>query len=213
LLIYIQPTASLAGAILSTEARQAAWIGATVFRQNPWNTPFEVTYPTFLPVQETNNSQLLQNPLNFRQIYTLTKPYIVSCPENQPYILGFNETFPTLSVTLNPLNTSTTSSLNEPPPNPTATFNFTLPSSNSNTTNAEQQPQQQLYAAFIQGNGTQFAPIDSSTGTVELPEGLSGYLYALVTSEMGVVSDVTTVAGPTVLEFPFNSRGEGLVDF
>jgi hypothetical protein len=43
---YVKAYLTAAGGILATEARHAAWIGATVFGQNPWNSAFEVCLRT-----------------------------------------------------------------------------------------------------------------------------------------------------------------------
>jgi hypothetical protein len=161
--------AALVGAMYGTEARQAAWIAASVFNENPWNTPFETH-------------------LNFRQVNTLGKGFVVSCPDNTPFILGASDGFfPTLAVHLDMANS-------------TAIFDFDKP-----TGALAGQP---LYAAFIQGNMTAFAPIDATTGSVALPAGLRGYVYGLVTSEFGVVLDNVTVAGPATLQFPFDANAE-----
>jgi len=155
----VDPTiATLAGGILSTKGRHAAWIGTTLFHENTWNAHFET-------------------PLNFRQIYSSAKAFIVSCPEYQPNILGYSDTFPSLKVTVN---------------HPSATFDFEALAGST----------QPFYTAFLNGNGPSgnnssqtFAPIDKVTGAVVIPPGLKGYTYALVTSENGVVSDDVTVAG------------------
>ena len=128
---------------------------------------------------------LPQTPLTFRQIYTIATPFVVSCPADLN-ILGYSDPFLSLKVTLN---------------NSTATFDFEQPAGSG-----------PLYAAFIQGNpaqsnGTQFAPIDSTTGEVIVPLGLKGYVFAIVTSASGEYSDDVTVAGPAILDFPYDSTG------
>jgi len=142
---------------------------------------------TYLPP----NPSLLQTPLNFRQIYSVAKAFVVSCPPNLPNILGYADTFPSLEVTLN---------------YPTATFHFETPTGSDFA-------KKPLFAVFLQGNsalgnGATYAPIDNVTGEVSIPSGLKGYVFALVTTQTnGTVSDENTVAGPAILNFPYDSTG------
>ena len=135
----------------------------------------------------------MQTPLNFRQIYSVAKAFIVSCPPNLPNILGYADTFPSLEVSLNLKY-------------PVATFHFETPTSGDFA-------KKPLFAAFLQGNsalgdGTIYAPIDSVTGEVSIPSGLKGYVFALVTTQSnGTVSDENTVAGPAILNFPYDVTG------
>lgn len=54
-----------AGSILTTEARQAAWVASSVNSDTPWSGAFDV-------------------PLGFNQVTTLASPFIVSCPASNP---------------------------------------------------------------------------------------------------------------------------------
>ena len=45
-------------------------------------------------------------------------------------------------------------------------------------------------------------------GKVTIPKGLDGTVYAVLTNDENTATDATTVAGPAILSFPFNSRGE-----
>jgi rubrerythrin len=55
----------IAGSILTTEARQAAWVASSVNSDTPWSGAFEV-------------------PLDFNQVTTLASAFIVSCPTSNP---------------------------------------------------------------------------------------------------------------------------------
>jgi hypothetical protein len=164
--------AALVGSIYGTEARQAAWISSAVFNQNPWNTPFETH-------------------IDFREVNTLGKSLIVSCPQNMPFVPGVSDgDFGTLGVTLDLANSS-------------AVFEFDRP-----TGALAGQP---LYAAFMQGNMTAFVPIDDASGRVTVPYGLRGFVFGLVTTDKLVLDNVT-VAGPVALQFPFNSEAQLIIE-
>jgi len=166
------PTISaLATSILGTEARHASWVASTVFHQNPWNSPFET-------------------PLNFRQLYTIAKAFIVSCPADFPNILGYGETFPHVDVNVS---------------YPNATLTFPQPSGSN--------AGQPLFAAFIQGVNTTYVPIDASTNSITFPDTLTGYAYILVSTQgEGELLDNNTLAGPTILTFPFDAAGALITD-
>ncbi|KAJ7122006.1 ferritin-like domain-containing protein [Mycena crocata] len=57
----------------------------------------------------------------------------------------------------------------------------------------------QLFAAFISGVG---APT-----FVVVPSNLIGFVFCVITNDGGMADDSTTVAGPTILNFAFDSRG------
>ena len=46
-----------------------------------------------------------------------------------------------------------------------------------------------------------------TSNEVEVPKGLLGFVFVVLTSDGGRVSDETTLAGPAILQFPFDSHG------
>jgi len=69
---------TIAAVILSTEARQAAFVASFVNGVNPWSGAFDVS-------------------LNTDQVFTLASPFIVSCPSSNP-VLPI-QPFPQLNIT------------------------------------------------------------------------------------------------------------------
>lgn len=61
------------------------------------------------------------------------------------------------------------------------------------------------YIAFFTGLDKIFVPI--TNGEVEVPKNLTGQVYALATSSGTEATDSTTVAGPTILLFEYDSNG------
>jgi Ferritin-like domain len=169
-----------AAVILSTEARQASWVNSAVNKQNPWSGPFDVSHlfiPRFLPDHRLAPPQ---TALDAREISTIASGFIVDCPSTNPPL---PQPFPSLSIT----STSLT-------PGSTVTVAFT-PSS---------PPPAQTFLAFLTGLDTLFSPI--TDGKATLPA-LNGTVYAVVNSNNQTVTDDSIVAGPTILDFPFDSRG------
>jgi len=66
-----------AASILSTEARQAAWVASSVNSDTPWSGPFDV-------------------PLDLDQVFTIASSFITSCPSTNPTLPV--KAFPSLSV-------------------------------------------------------------------------------------------------------------------
>lgn len=66
-----------AGAILSTEARQQAWVKSDVQKQNPWSGNFDT-------------------PLTLNEVFSLAAPFIVSCPSTNAALPV--SAFPALTV-------------------------------------------------------------------------------------------------------------------
>jgi len=56
---------TVAGSILTTEARHQAWINSAVDEQNPWSSPYDT-------------------PLGFNGVYTIASGFITSCPSSNP---------------------------------------------------------------------------------------------------------------------------------
>ncbi|KAF8583677.1 hypothetical protein K439DRAFT_1390281 [Ramaria rubella] len=117
-------------------------------------------------------------PLSFNQAFSLASPFIVSCPASNPN-LGL-KAFPALTV-----------SPAAPTPGSTITLTF------NQTGNAP------TFLALLIGLDTTFLPITNKQ--VTLPAGLQGFVYAVVVNNKVAVTDASTLAGPAILDFPFNS--------
>jgi hypothetical protein len=108
------------------------------------------------------------------------------------HVPGFTTYFPSVEVDLSNYNT-------------TGKAKFTYTPANDTVTDG-----QQLFAAFCQGSGTLYAPIDPNTNEAVVPTGLKGFVFPLVTSVNGSTADEHVIAGPTVSQFPFAANGEAL---
>jgi len=117
-------------------------------------------------------------PLDFNQVYSLAAPFIVagSCPSSNPSLPV--KAFPGLTYT--PAS-----------PAPGQTITLTFPSTSGST-----------YLALYTGLNVNYYPI--TNGKVQLPKGLDGTVYGVVTTSGSSVSDDNTVAGPAVFLFPDN---------
>lgn len=85
-------------------------------------------------------------------------------------------------------------------PGSTTQLKFTPPSSLSRAS--------KLYGAFLSGQEAIIVPLDEGWKSVSIPDGLRGVVYLLVTTDADSVEDSKTIAGPALLEFPFNSSGD-----
>ncbi|KAJ6456410.1 ferritin-like domain-containing protein [Mycena sanguinolenta] len=127
-----------------------------------------------------------QTALTPNQVYTLASPFIQSCPASNAQALPSSlAAFPSLAVT-------------NAHPGRTATLTFTAPTASK-----------PLYAAFISGIAAPvFVPIHNSN-QVAIPRDLLGFAFCVVTTKNGGdLDDSTTVAGPAILNFAFDSRGQ-----
>jgi len=115
-------------------------------------------------------------PLDFNQVYSLAAPFIKSCPSSNP-ALPFKP-FPAVTVT----NTGTLKVGD--------TVNFKT-----------EKDVGAKYAAFVAAVGTQFVPIDGSSGSIKIPEGITGQSYLILTKTKAV-SDSAVVAGPAIVNVP-----------
>ena len=113
----------------------------------------------------------------------------MSCPPDLPNILGYGETFPHVEVDIT---------------YPNAKLSFPEP-----TGKLAGKP---LYAVFLQGVTYTYVAIDADN-SITFPDTLLGYTYILITTQSsGILEDDNTVAGPTILIFPYDSEGELIVD-
>ena len=143
----------------------------------------EAQHNAFL--QESRNMSPFQTfvntPLTPDQVYTIASRYFAECP-------GGNEQIPvTAAPLLTPVNATTPLS---------AGGQVELRPADSFAANG-----QQLYAAFPTREGYLFSDVSQSDNgyTANIPEGLQGQSYVVLTNQNGVVSDESTVAGPAVL--------------
>lgn len=121
-----------------------------------------------------------ETPLDMNQVYTMASAFITSCPSSNPPLPV--KAFPTLTV---------------PPTASGERATLTFEASGD---------QKELFAAFVSGMGTIFVPVNEKKEVV-VPEGLLGLVFVIITSDGGKVADETTVAGPAMVQFMFDSRG------
>jgi len=126
-------------------------------------------------------STAFETPISPSQAFSLAVQFIVSCPASNP-TLPFTA-FPTVTV---PAGAR---------PGQTVKLTFSAPTSGP------------LFAAFLSGLDVHWVPIAYDL-TVQIPAHLIGTSYMVVTNDNTKVDDAHTVAGPAILTFPFNSRGE-----
>ncbi|KAF7376678.1 Protein rds1 [Mycena sanguinolenta] len=128
-----------------------------------------------------------QPALTPNQVYTVATSFIESCPASNA------DSLPPLTV-FAPLAVTTAH------PGRTATLTFAAPTSSKS-----------LYAAFISSIAVPvFVPIHNGNQVV-VPHDLLGFAFCVVTTkDGGDLDDSTTVAGPAVLNFPFDSRSQTL---
>jgi len=118
-------------------------------------------------------------PLDVDQVYTLAASFVTSCPSSNP----------ALPVTAFPAVTIQQASVSA---GATITVQFS-------TTTAGP-----YYAAFFTGLSTVFAPVQHDN-SVAVPSDLLGTVYMVISTSSSSVTDGNTVAGPTILNFPYLS--------
>ncbi|KAG6816487.1 hypothetical protein H0H87_005694 [Tephrocybe sp. NHM501043] len=124
-----------------------------------------------------------ETPLDMNQAFTLASSFIVpgSCPSSNLPIPA--SAFPNLKVPSGEAGE-------------VVKLDFSSEGAGSDT----------LYAAFITGAGTVFVQLcGEGKRDVQIPEGLEGIVYVIVTKDGESVRDETTVAGPAVVWFEFGS--------
>lgn len=126
-------------------------------------------------------SGALDVPLSLDEVYTLAAGFIKSCPSTNPALPV--KAFPALTF---PINAA---------PGDKVVIEFDKSNSPG-----------QLYVAFFTGLSQEFAPI-ASDKSVTIPKDLIGTVYAVVSSNGTMATDATTIAGPAILEFNYNSAG------
>ena len=164
-----------AGSILTIEARHSSYIRAAL-KELPFPSPFD-------------------NPLDLDEVYTLAAPFIVSCPPGNPTLPV--KAFPSLAL-------ATTGNI-------TAGSNITL-----QTPGYMLKPSDgvsPIYAAFITVAGPVFVNATAVSNsavdgggfvdggfTLQVPSGIAGQSYVVLTGCNSTVTDDTVAAGPAIVE-------------
>ncbi|KAJ7031017.1 ferritin-like domain-containing protein [Mycena alexandri] len=116
------------------------------------------------------------------QVYTIAAPLIRSCPSSNADALPALTVYPTLT-------------LNDASPGKIATVAFTAPATST-----------QLFVAFVSSVATPvFVPLHGNT--VLVPDNLFGFVFCMITKDGGLADDSTTIAGPAILDFSYDSSG------
>lgn len=137
-------------------------------------------------IQQAPNPNAFDNPLSPMEVFTLASTFITSCPSSNAQ-LPFTA-FPSLALgsnsTVNPGSMITVT-----------TPGYTLVPA----------PGNQLFGAFITVAGPMFAPATATANgfSLQVPQGLSGQSYMVMTSSNTNVTDATTAAGPLLVEVSF----------
>ena len=129
--------------------------------------------------------QAFDDPLSVNQVYTLAAPFIKSCPPTNPPLPV--KAFPALTLaTPGPIKTKSTIVLQ------TSGYVLAGPSDMDIP----------LYGAFITVTGPIFvnATRVSEGYSVVVPPGINGQSYVVLSACNERVSDVTTAAGPAIIE-------------
>ncbi|KAG8993358.1 hypothetical protein FRB94_010842 [Tulasnella sp. JGI-2019a] len=119
-------------------------------------------------------SGALDVPLDFDEVYSLASAFITSCPSTNPALPV--KAFPAL--TFSPATAM---------PGDEITVNYKGATDN-------------MFMIFYTGLSHMSAPI--SNGKVNIPKGLEGTVYGVVSTNSTAVTDDTTKAGPAVFVFP-----------
>jgi len=175
----------------------AAYIGASKLFENK---EYVLAAATILSTESRHSAWLdsairkgsawsgpFDTPLDLNQAFTVASSFIASCPHTNPKLPATAYTQLTLPDTASAWPGSTTP------------LEFTTPGSLDRST--------QLYGAFMSGQDAIIVPLDDGGKSVSIPDDLYGVVYLLITSDAGSVDDSKVIAGPALLEFPFNSNG------
>ena len=126
-------------------------------------------------------SGALDVPLSLNGVYSLAAPFIKSCPSSNPPLPV--KAFPSLTF---PAGSK---------PGQKVILTFDKGNSTSD-----------LFVAFYTGLSQEFAPV-AQDKSVTIPKDLIGTVYAVVSTNGTMATDATTVAGPAILTFNYNSQG------
>lgn len=129
--------------------------------------------------------QPFDTPLTFNQVFSLAVQFIAECPSDNPP-LPF-KAFPTLSLVPT-----------EGEPEIKSGNNIYLSSEVFTAYGYDDS----IYAAFIGVLGPIFveAHVTDSKYSVQVPQGVNGQTYVVITSSNTTVTDENTIAGPAIVE-------------
>ena len=119
--------------------------------------------------------------LGLNEVFSLAAPMITSCPESNPVLPV--KPFPTLTFPADAL------------PGRKVIIEFDEGDNDGD-----------LFVAFYTGLTQEFAPI-ADDKSVTIPDDLIGTVYAVVSTDGSMATDATTVAGPAILTFNYDSHG------
>lgn len=114
-----------------------------------------------------------ETPLTGSEVISLAGPFFASCPASNPKMPFVS--FPALTVT------TASPAVGQP-------VSFTLPEGTKGD----------VYIFFL--NGLASIPVKLVNGQATIPEGLSGTIYAIASSDKDVANDDTTIAGPAIID-------------
>ncbi|CAO2652165.1 Nn.00g004480.m01.CDS01 [Neocucurbitaria sp. VM-36] len=125
-------------------------------------------------------AQPFDNPLSINSVYTLAAQFITSCPSSNPPLPV--KAFPVLTASSNDMAIKTGSKVT------LSTKDYKIDG--------------KVYAAFITVTGPVFVDATEVSGgyEVEVPKGIAGQSYVVLTSCNTAATDDTIVAGPAVVE-------------
>lgn len=135
-------------------------------------------------IGEAPFAQPFDNPLDFDEVYTVASPFIASCPSSNQKLPVM--AFPSLTMT----STAPVMSGSKVQLMCGSGYDMSM-----NT--------QDIYAAFITVTGPVWSPLSSDGAgkfTVDVPEGIAGQSYVVLTKGNKAATDDNIVAGPAIIE-------------
>lgn len=138
-------------------------------------------------IRSSPDHSRLQTPLDLNQAYTIASSFITSCPPTNPNL---------------PVVAYTQLTLPEPAsarPGSTTPLQFTPPGNLDRST--------PLYGAFLSGQEAFIVPLTDGGKSISIPANLRGVVFLVLTIGADSVDDSKIIAGPALLEFPFDSNG------
>lgn len=120
-----------------------------------------------------------QAPLDFNQVFSLAAPFFTGCPSDASSLDLPFKAFPALTVT--------------------STGPYKVGDTVSFKTEKDVGAK---YAAFVDALGAKFVPISGTSGSITIPEGITGQSYLVLTKDKNGTKDASTVAGPAVIQVP-----------
>lgn len=118
-------------------------------------------------------------PLDFNQVFSLAAPFFTGCPSDASSLDLPFKAFPALTVT--------------------STGPFKVGDKINFSTEKDVGAK---YAAFVDTLGAKFVPISGTSGSITIPEGITGQSYLVLTKDNKGTKDANTVAGPAIVNVP-----------